>query len=135
MRSRRSRLRPFGLALALALAACGRPATGRQVWFGPDMGSPDMIELFTQPQRWRAGRPHRRVGATEPYPYFSAPTLLTWVSTLRQNGFTPAFFHLDVDRAYAGRIGADVAGDLALLRASLEGQGIPFGVIFWSDVG
>jgi hypothetical protein len=255
MRSRRSRLRPLGLALALALAACGRPATGRQVWFGPNMGSPDMIELFTQPQRWRAarqatdvfkfyeqqlladtasdcpdcgrniypqmaraeaftrlnawgvrigievgvikswgcaasatlplameamrrvetrravvtelamdepllgaescqlsldeaarhaavfardaraGRPYLRVGDIEPYPYFSAPTLLTWVATLRQNGFTPAFFHLDVDRAYAGRIGADVASDLALLRASLEGQGIPFGVIFWSEAG
>src|SRR5882724_1896279 len=56
LRSRRSRLLPLGLALALALGACGSPATGRQVWFGPNMGSPDMIELFTQPPRWRAAR-------------------------------------------------------------------------------
>lgn len=83
----------------------------------------------------RRGRPHLRVGEIEPYPYFSAPLLLTWVSALRRNGFTPAFFHLDVDRAYAGRLGADVASDLALLRSSLEGQGIPFGVIFWSENG
>jgi hypothetical protein len=83
----------------------------------------------------RRGRPHLRVGDIEPYPYLSAPLLLSWVSTLRQNGFTPDFFHLDVDRAYAGRIGADVPSDLALLRASLEGQGIPFGVIFWSENG
>jgi hypothetical protein len=83
----------------------------------------------------RRGRPHLRVGDIEPYPYFPAPLLLAWVSALRRNGFTPAFFHLDVDRAHAGRIGADVASDLALLRASLEGQGIPFGVIFWSENG
>ena len=83
----------------------------------------------------RRGRPHLRVGQIEPYPYFSAPLLLSWVSALRRNGYTPAFFHLDVDRAHAGRIGADVASDLALLRSSLEGQGIPFGVIFWSENG
>ena len=83
----------------------------------------------------RRGRPHLRVGDIEPYPYFSAPLLLSWVSALRRNGYTPAFFHLDVDRAHAARIGADVASDLALLRSSLEGQGIPFGVIFWSENG
>jgi len=83
----------------------------------------------------RRGRPHLRVGDIEPYPYFSAPLLLSWVSALRRSGYTPAFFHLDVDRAQAGRIGADVANDLALLRSSLEGQGIPFGVIFWSENG
>jgi hypothetical protein len=83
----------------------------------------------------RRGRPHLRVGDIEPYPYFSAPLLLSWVSALRRNGYVPAFFHLDVDRAHAGRIGADVASDLALLRSSLQGQGIPFGVIFWSENG
>jgi hypothetical protein len=83
----------------------------------------------------RRGRPHLRVGDIEPYPYFSAPLLLSWVSALRRSGYIPAFFHLDVDRAQAGRIGADVASDLALLRSSLEGQGIPFGVIFWSENG
>jgi hypothetical protein len=249
-----SRLLPLGLAFA-ALAACGSPTRSRQVWFGPNLGSPDMIELFTQPERWRAARqasdvfkfyeqqlladrpsdcrecgrnihpelaraaaftrvnawglriaievgvikswgcaasatlplalravrrvesqravvtelamdepllgaescqlsleeaaehtavfardaraarPYLRVGDIEPYPYFSAPMLLSWVAALRRNGFTPAFFHLDVDRAEAGRIGADVVSDLALLRASLEAQGIPFGVIFWSEVG
>ena len=243
------------VGLALAFAACGSPTTGPQVWFGPNLGSADMIEMFRQPGRWRgarlstdvfkfyeqqlladvpsdcsecgrniypeltraeaftrlnawglriaievgvikswgcaasatlplamravrrvenrravvtelamdepllgaescqlsleeaaqhtavfarearAGRPHLRVGDIEPYPYFSAPMLLSWVSALRRNGFTPAFFHLDVDRAEAGRIGADVVSDLALMRASLEGQGIPFGVIFWSEVG
>jgi hypothetical protein len=83
----------------------------------------------------RRGRPQLRVGDIEPYPYFSAPLLLSWVSALQRSGYTPAFFHLDVDRAHAGRIGADVASDLALLRSSLEGQGIPFGVIFWSENG
>jgi hypothetical protein len=82
----------------------------------------------------RATRPFLRVGDVEPYPVFSAATLIDWVAALRENGFRPAFFHLDVDRTYAGQLAADVTGDLATLRATLEGQGIPFGVIFWSDV-
>lgn len=243
------------LGLPLALATCGDRGRAPEVWFAPNLGSPDLLAMFTQPQDWRAaalstdvfkfyeqqlladtpaqcpecgrnlypqlarvdaftrlgtwglrigievgaikpwgctpsttlplaleavrrvesgravvtdlaldepllgaescqlsleeaavhtagfarearrGRPHLRVGDIEPYPYFSAPLLLSWVSALRRNGYTPAFFHLDVDRAHAGRIGADVASDLALLRSSLEGQGIPFGVIFWSENG
>jgi len=249
----RSRLLLLGLAVALG--GCGAPAPDPQVWLAPNMGSSDLLEMFTQPPRWpaarrstdvfkfyeqqiladtpsdcpdcgpniyprlaraeaftrlgewglhigievgvlkswgcaasatlplareavrrvearravvtdlamdepllgaeacqlsleeaavhtagfardaRRGRPRLRIGDIEPYPYFSAPLLLSWVAGLRRNGFTPAFFHLDVDRAHAGRIGADVPSDLALLRASLEGQGIPFGVIFWSENG
>ena len=83
----------------------------------------------------RAGRPHLRVGDIEAYPAASVPTLIAWLAALRANGFTPAFFHLDVDRAHAARIGADVAGDLRTLRSAVETEGIPFGVIFWSDVG
>jgi hypothetical protein len=79
--------------------------------------------------------PYLKVGDIEPYPILPASTLLDWVDALRREGYVPAFFHLDVDRVHAARIGADVAGDLALLRSRLEGQGIPFGVIFWSDVG
>ncbi len=82
----------------------------------------------------RAGRPGLRVGDIEPYPVLSVPTLLDWLAALRGNGFTPAFLHLDVDRAHAARIGADVAGDLRTLRANVEAQGIPLGVIFWSEV-
>jgi hypothetical protein len=85
--------------------------------------------------RARDGRPHLRVGDIEPYPLYSVSMLLEWVGALRENGFTPAFLHLDVDRAHAGRIAADVGGDLVALRTGLEAQGIPLGVIFWSDEG
>lgn len=255
MSFRISRFAGHVVAAALAMAACGAPPTRRQVWFTPNMGSPDMLALFTQPQLWRsarrsidvfkfyaqqvladrpadcpecgpniypqlgrveaftrlnawgigigievgvvkswgcaasatlplameavrrvearnavvtdlamdepllgaescqlttdeaarhaaafarearASRPYLRIGVIEPYPLFSASTLLAWVAALRENGFTPSFFHLDVDRTYAGQLAADVPADLATLRAALEGQGIPFGVIFWSDVG
>ncbi|HUG54904.1 MAG TPA: hypothetical protein VMR21_14940, partial [Vicinamibacteria bacterium] len=83
----------------------------------------------------RAARPYLRVGIIEPYPVFSADTLLAWVEALRGHGFTPSFLHLDVDRRHAGQLGADVGGDLLKLRTAMEAQGIPFGVIFWSDVG
>ena len=240
---------------AAAFTTCGAPPGGPQVWFAPNLGSPDMIELFTRPQLWpgarrtvaafkfyeralladrpaecpecgrnifpelarvdafnrlnswgiaigidvdavkhwgctaastlpsamdavervetrhavvtylsmdepllggrdcdlelgeaaihaasfarqaRAAHPALRVGDIEPYPVFPVPTLLAWLTALRANSYTPAFFHLDVDRAHAARIGADVAGDLRTLRGAVEAQGIPFGVIFWSDVG
>jgi hypothetical protein len=83
----------------------------------------------------RAGRPHVRVGDIEAYPIASVPTLIAWLAALRANGFTPAFFHLDVDRTHVARIGADVAGDLRTLRSAVETEGIPFGVIFASEVG
>jgi hypothetical protein len=250
-----SRLLTSWAAGTLVMAGCGGPPPKRQVWFAPNMGSADMIELFTRPQQWpsarrstdvfkfyerqlvadtpaecpecgrnifpelarvdaftrlsawgvgigievgvvkswgcdasatlplameavrrvearravvtdlamdepllgaescqltldeaarhaavfargaREGRSHLRVGDIEPYPLYSVSTLLEWVGALRENGFTPAFLHLDVDRAYAGRIAADVPGDLVTLRTSLEAQGIPFGVIFWSEEG
>jgi hypothetical protein len=85
-------------------------------------------------QQALAGRPHMRVGDIEAYPSSSVPTLLAWLAALRIHGFTPAFFHLDVDRAHVARIGADVSGDLRTLRSAVEAEGIPFGVIFWSEV-
>ena len=249
--------RCVGLAFLVSamLGSCASPATGPEVWFAPNLGSPDMIDLFTQPAQWRAarrsttvfkfyeralladtaadcpecgrnilpelarvdafnrlnswgisigievgalkswgcaasatfppaleamrrveahqavvsvlamdepilggqacdltldeaaihtarfalqagsGHPGLRVGDIEAYPSAPVPTLLAWLAALRANGYTPAFFHLDVDRAHAARIGADVAGDLRTLRAGVEAQGIPFGVIFWSEVG
>jgi len=91
--------------------------------------------VATFAQGARDGHPFLLVGDIEPYPVLPASTLLDWLAALRREGYVPAFFHLDVDRAHAARIGADVAGDLARLRAAIEEQGIPFGVIFWSDQG
>jgi len=151
LRSRRSRLLPLGLALAVALAACGSPATGRQVWFGPNMGSVDMIELFTQPSQWRAARP-----STDVFKFYEQQLLADTAADCLDCGRNiypqlaraEAFTRLN---AWALRIGIEVgvikswgcaaSATLPLAREAMrrvetriEGQGIPFGVIFWSEV-
>jgi hypothetical protein len=42
--------------LALAAADCGEKAPPPGVWFAPNLGSLDMVDLFTQPQAWRTAR-------------------------------------------------------------------------------
>lgn len=80
----------------------------------------------------RARHPRLRIGDIEPYPRFLAPVLMGWLGALKSKGARPAFFHLDVDRARAERLGVDVSADLRALEAFCLVQGIPFGVIFWS---
>jgi hypothetical protein len=43
----------------LSLVACTRPP--REVWFAPDLGSGDMVELFTEPELWSDARRSTRV--------------------------------------------------------------------------
>jgi hypothetical protein len=75
------------------------------------------------------------VGDTEPYPHFRAATLEAWLDGLISGGQRPAFFHLDVDRRRAQRLGVDVGGDLLRLDTFCQTHGIPFGIIIWSDEG
>lgn len=75
------------------------------------------------------------VGDIEPYPAIPADRLIAWLRALERENVTPAFFHLDVDRAYADRLQSDVAADMQTLRAACRSAGIPFGVILWSDDG
>ena len=75
--------------------------------------------------------PDVKVGDIEPYPFFRTGQLQAWLQELANNGVTPAFFHLDVDRNHAKNLNADVPGDLRALKAYAAGRGIPFGVIFW----
>jgi len=76
--------------------------------------------------------PQIGIGEIEPYPSSSAEQLGEWVDTLRRAGFTPAFFHLDVDRN-AVRVGhKDVVRDLKWLSQFFAKRKIPFGVILWS---
>ncbi len=42
--------------LALAFTGCGEQAAPPAVWFAPNLGSLDMVDLFTQPQAWPAAR-------------------------------------------------------------------------------
>jgi hypothetical protein len=75
------------------------------------------------------------IGDVEPYPRFDVATHTAWMAALRNEGFTPAFVHLDVDRAHAASIAANVPGDVQILKKLVEVQGIPFGVIFWGGDG
>jgi hypothetical protein len=70
------------------------------------------------------------VGDIEPYPRFDTAHLVEWLDLLKAQGWSPSFFHLDVDRLHAARLGKDVPADLAALRAACQARAIPFGVIF-----
>ncbi len=43
-------------ALVLAFTGCGQKTPAPRVWFAPNLGSLDMVSLFTQPQAWRTAR-------------------------------------------------------------------------------
>jgi hypothetical protein len=44
-----------GLAALIALGGCATDRSAK-VWFAPNLGSPDMLGLFTQPQAWSKAR-------------------------------------------------------------------------------
>jgi hypothetical protein len=78
--------------------------------------------------------PSLAIGDIEPYPSRSVAQLKQWTKALESNGFKPSFFHLDVDVNDVDVRGPklDMAGELRDLKAFFKGEGIPFGVIFWS---
>ena len=78
----------------------------------------------------RASFPSVRVGDIEPYPRFDAARIVEWLDLLKAGGWSPSFFHLDVDRIHAARVGKDVPADLATIQAACRARVIPFGVIF-----
>jgi len=82
--------------------------------------------------------PNIWVGDIEPYPHFSTAQLEQWLDLLRNNGVTPAFFHLDVDIERVRVEGQNLGADLRALSQYCAEHGIPFGVIFtsnWTQAG
>jgi hypothetical protein len=53
-----------GLAVLLSQGGCATDRSAK-VWFAPNLGSPDMLELFAQPQAW--GKARRSVGVFKFY--------------------------------------------------------------------
>jgi hypothetical protein len=45
-----------GGGLGLVLLACTACAPVRQVWFAPNIGSADMLDLFSRPEQWQRAR-------------------------------------------------------------------------------
>jgi hypothetical protein len=74
-------------------------------------------------------------GDIEAYPADSVATLENWTLALKRQGFTPAFFHLDIAGHYLSlHPEFDMPRDVRLLADFFAGQHIPFGIIFWSGV-
>jgi hypothetical protein len=81
--------------------------------------------------------PGLAVGDIEVYPSKTPDQLIHWTRSLEQNGFKPAFFHLDVD-VYDVEVRGpklNFNGDIRALRSFFKAQGIPFGIVFWSGHG
>jgi hypothetical protein len=53
-RSPRTVARLLAAAATVLSAGCAR----KEVWFTPNLGSPDMVELFTKPEQWQQARGH-----------------------------------------------------------------------------
>lgn len=88
--------------------------------------------ILSDPSLSTADR-NMKFGDIEPYPSFSIDQLQQWINALQRSALKPAFFHLDVDiNDLEAHPKLDLAADLHLLKAFLQGQNIPFGVIFWS---
>jgi hypothetical protein len=78
--------------------------------------------------------PGLTVGDIEPYPSWTAGQLIQWTRSLEQNGYKPAFFHLDVDVTDVEVRGPrlNFNGDMRAIQSFFKAQGIPFGIVFWS---
>jgi hypothetical protein len=81
--------------------------------------------------------PGLAVGDIEVYPSKTVDQLIQWTRTLEQNGFKPAFFHLDVDVYDVEARGPKLNfnGDIRALQSFFKAEHIPFGIIFWSGHG
>jgi hypothetical protein len=78
--------------------------------------------------------PGLAVGDIEPYPSFTIDQQIQWTRALEQNGYKPAFFHLDVDVNYLEVHAREFNfnSDMRALQSFFKAQGIPFGIVFWS---
>jgi len=78
--------------------------------------------------------PGLAVGDIEVYPSKTPDQLIRWTRALEQNGYKPAFFHLDVDVNDVEVRGPKLNfnGDMRAIQSFFKAERIPFGVIFWS---
>jgi hypothetical protein len=70
--------------------------------------------------------PAIRIGLIEPYPYFTAEDLTTFVVALENAGVRLPFFRLDFDLRHRRNTDSNSNADLKRLRSFLAGRGIDF---------
>jgi hypothetical protein len=78
--------------------------------------------------------PELAVGDIEVYPRMTPDQLIHWTRLLEQNGYKPAFFHLDVAVNYleVHERQFNFNSDMRALQSFFKAQDIPFGIVFWS---
>lgn len=81
----------------------------------------------------RRARPGIRVGDIEGYPLFPIDRLIVWLSLLyNQEGVALDFFHADIHHTNTGlKDRAKFHGDMRRLKAVMDANAIPFGMILW----
>lgn len=77
----------------------------------------------------RAAHPAIRVGLIEPYPYFTADELISFVGALENAGVRLPFFRLDYDMRHRRNTDSNAAADLKRLHRFLSDRGIEFELI------
>ena len=77
-------------------------------------------------QRVQAAFPGVQIGLIEPYPYFSAAQIESFVASLSDAGVKLAFFHLDYDENF---LSIDPTSDFLEFRSFFQKRQIPFGII------
>ena len=73
--------------------------------------------------------PQIRIGLIEPYPYFTADNIITFISALKNAGVTLPFFRIDFDLRKRRNSDANASADLRRLRNALDQERIEFEVI------
>jgi hypothetical protein len=76
--------------------------------------------------RINAAYPGVRIGLIEPYPYFSAAQIESFVTALASAGVNLPFFHLDYDESF---LSVDPGPDFLEFRKFFAARQIPFGII------
>ncbi len=80
--------------------------------------------------------PGVRIGLIEPYGYFSAAQLVSFLELLRARGIVLPFFHLDTGvNNMTGAVLANVPNDFRYLEGYCAAIGTRFGLIFLGDNG
>lgn len=76
-----------------------------------------------------ATHPAIRVGLIEPYPYFTAEELISFIGALENAGVHLPFFRLDFDLRHRRNTDSNAATDLKRLHSFVVGRGIEFELI------
>ncbi|MEO6222163.1 MAG: hypothetical protein ABIP90_02860 [Vicinamibacterales bacterium] len=85
------------------------------------------VKAFTDTVHQRY--PAIRIGLIEPYPYFTADNIITFIGALQNAGVQLPFFRIDFDLRYRRNTDANATADLRRLHGFLNSRNIDFELI------